>query len=55
MAYGRGESPRVDRGTFRQLLFWAGVVIAGNQLSFAFSFHFASASIVALLFGTLHE
>jgi drug/metabolite transporter (DMT)-like permease len=53
IAYWRERSLRVDGPDLRRLMLVGGVVVFGNQLSFAFSFHFASAAVVALLFGTM--
>jgi drug/metabolite transporter (DMT)-like permease len=53
IAYWRERSLRVEGRDLRRLMLVGGVVVFGNQLSFAFSFHFASAAVVALLFGTM--
>ncbi len=49
----RERSLRVDRRDMLRLVLIGGVVVFGNQLSFAFSFRFASAAVIALLFGTM--
>jgi O-acetylserine/cysteine efflux transporter len=53
IALRRERSLHVERPDLRRLLLIAGVVVFGNQLTFAFSFHFASAAVVSLLFGTM--
>jgi drug/metabolite transporter (DMT)-like permease len=53
IALSRERSLDVGRPDLRRLLVIGGVVVFGNQLTFAFSFHFASAAVVALLFGTM--
>jgi len=49
----RERSLRMDRGDLLRLVLIGAVVVFGNQLSFAFSFRFASAAVIALLFGTM--
>jgi drug/metabolite transporter (DMT)-like permease len=44
---------RIERRDLRRVAFWGAVAIASNQIGFLWSFEFASASTVALLFGTL--
>jgi drug/metabolite transporter (DMT)-like permease len=44
---------RIERCDLRRVAFWGAVAIASNQIGFMWSFEFASASTVALLFGTL--
>ena len=53
IAYSRERSLRVGGPALRRLVLVGTIVMFGNQLSFAFSFHFASAAIIALLFGTM--
>ena len=50
--FARGERVRVERRDLLAMLAWSAAV-AVNQIGFAFSFHLARASTVALLFGTL--
>jgi len=53
IAYSRERSLRVGGSDLRRLVLVGVIVMFANQLSFAFSFHFASAAIIALLFGTM--
>src|SRR5204863_4972346 len=51
-ARGRTARARVERRDLLVMLAWS-TAVAVNQIGFAFSFHLARASTVALLFGTL--
>jgi drug/metabolite transporter (DMT)-like permease len=53
IALARERSMRVGGSDLRRLLVIGLVVVFGNQLTFAFSFRFASAAVIALLFGTM--
>jgi drug/metabolite transporter (DMT)-like permease len=53
IAYVREGDLRVERRDLRRIAFWGAVAIASNQIGFMWSFEFASASTVALIFGTL--
>jgi drug/metabolite transporter (DMT)-like permease len=46
-------SLRLDRADMKKLAIWGALAIASNQIGFAWSFEFASATTVSLLFGTL--
>ena len=53
IAYLREGDLRLERRDLRRVAFWGAVAIASNQVAFMWSFEFASASTVALIFGTL--
>ncbi len=53
IAYIREGDLRLERRDLRRVAFWGAIAIASNQVGFLWSFEFASASTVALLFGTL--
>ena len=53
IALARERSLRVGGADLRRLLVIGGVIVFGNQLTFAFSFRFTSAAVIALLFGTM--
>lgn len=53
IAYAAVGDLRLERRDLRRVAFWGAVAIASNQIAFLWSFEFASASTVALLFGTL--
>jgi drug/metabolite transporter (DMT)-like permease len=53
IAYVRDGDLRLERRDLRRVAFWGAVAIASNQVAFMWSFEFASASTVALIFGTL--
>ena len=48
----RRESPRVSRRDLLVIMAWSAAIVV-NQIGFVYSFRFARASTVALLFGTL--
>ena len=48
----RRESPRVSRRDLLLIMAWSAAIVV-NQIGFVYSFRFARASTVALLFGTL--
>jgi len=52
MSLARGERLRVTRRDLLVMAAWSAAVVV-NQLGFAYSFHLATASTIALLFGTL--
>lgn len=43
----------LDRGDVKRMAIWGATAIATNQIGFAWSFEYASATTVSLLFGTL--
>jgi drug/metabolite transporter (DMT)-like permease len=53
IAYVREGDLRLERRDLRRVAVWGAVAIASNQVAFMWSFEFASASTVALIFGTL--
>jgi drug/metabolite transporter (DMT)-like permease len=53
IAYVREGDLRLERRDLLRVAFWGAVAIASNQIGFMWSFEFASASTVALIFGTL--
>jgi len=47
------DAPRMGAADLGRAVAVGAVLVFGNQLSFGFSFHFASAAVIALLFGTM--
>ena len=52
VALSRRKSPRVSRRDLLAIMAWSAAIVV-NQIGFVYSFPFARASTVALLFGTL--
>jgi drug/metabolite transporter (DMT)-like permease len=52
VSFARGQRLRVTRRDALLIAGWS-VAVAANQIGFAYSFHLATASTIALLFGTL--
>ena len=53
MALSRVDSLGMPRRDLTRVALWGALAISTNQVAFAWSFHFASATTVALLMGTL--
>jgi drug/metabolite transporter (DMT)-like permease len=53
VAHAKIGTLRLERGDLKRLALWGTLAIATNQIAFAWSFDFASATTVSLLFGTL--
>jgi drug/metabolite transporter (DMT)-like permease len=53
IAYAILRQPRMERRDTLAVVLWGALAIATNQIGFGYSFRFASAATIALLFGTL--